>query len=129
VYFPKINKLVFGGSSHLHVNATTANGTPTFTAVGAPAIPTKGDSMESNPSGGFGTMMLHPGNPQKMLLIERGGSRRTWTSTDGDSWTQTGTHPFTAPAYALCSCGPLGTVWALGATGSTAYSVIWKPPV
>jgi hypothetical protein len=129
VYFPKINKVVFGGGSHLHVNATTASGTPTFTAVGAPPIPTKGDTMDNT---GFGTMMVHPGNPQKMLLIERGGSRRTWTSTDGDSWTQTGTHPFIQPAYALCSCAPLGTVWALGATGTdpgTPYSVLWKPPV
>jgi hypothetical protein len=129
VYFPKINKVVFGGGSHLHVNATTASGTPTFTAVGAPPIPTKGDTMDNT---GFGTMMVHPGNPQKMLLIERGGSRRTWTSTDGDSWTQTGTHPFIQPAYALCSCAPLGTVLALGATGTdpgTPYSVLWKPPV
>jgi hypothetical protein len=125
VYFAAIDRLVIGGNSHIHVagHATT----PTWTAVGAPPTPTDGDSMEGNP-GGFGTMMVHPGNANKMIILRRGGARDYYTSTDGNSWTSSlGAHPFDTDAYALCSTGE-GVIWCLGASEAGAYSMLWRPP-
>jgi hypothetical protein len=124
VYFEAIDRLVLGGSRHILVagHATT----PTWTAVGAPALPTKGDTMENS---GFGTMMPHPGNSSKLLILERGGSRNVYESEDGDTWSgSVGTHPFVSNAYALCSLRDgLGCVAEFGSNTTTSRCNLYRP--
>jgi hypothetical protein len=124
VYFAAIDRLVLGGSKHILVagHATT----PTWTAVGAPPIPTKGDTMEI---AGFGTMMQHPGNTNKLLILERGGDRTVYESTDANAWVDAGyTHPFVSNSYALCSLrGGLGCIAEFGSNTVTGRCNLFKP--
>lgn len=122
VYFAAIDKMVMGGDGHILVSPGDP---PTFAYVGAPPLPTKGDTSLN--AGTFGVMMPHPGNAAKLLLLQRGGTRSVWETTDGDTWSAAGyTHPFTATEYALCSLrGGLGCVLSFG---SGATSVLWRPP-
>lgn len=81
---------------------------------------------------GLGSIHVHPGNPDKLLLLETAGSR-AWTTTDMATWTQVGNHPFTVAPRVLCSLrANLGCMWAVGRTdggGEIQYSALWRPPV
>jgi hypothetical protein len=134
VFFANINKAIMGGQSSTSGGSNTANhvlitpnvaagGTPTAASVGTPPIKTGGDShLASN----FGSVHQHPGDPTRMLLLERIGSgRRVWQSTDGDAWTlKAYTHPFSITSgITIASLYPLGALWAINAS----TSVLWKP--
>jgi hypothetical protein len=132
VYWPAKNCCILGGSDIMgfvgHQVMVTPNATagakPVATDVGVPPIPTGGHSA----SGGlqFGSLHVHPGNPNKLLLLETNG-QRAWTATLSGStltWTQIGNHPFTDIPHVICSLrAGLNCIWAVG----TSTSVLWKP--
>jgi hypothetical protein len=123
VYWPARNIALVGGSHGHNLARVTPNGTgtPTVQNAGRPPISTGGHGGGT----GFGSLHVHPGNPQKLLLLETYGSR-AFTTTDGSSWTQIGSHPFSFEGRVLCSLrGGLGCMWAIGAS----RSVLWRPPV
>lgn len=125
-YFPAIDGVVIGRATHAIVTPNSG-GTPSWANAGSPPIETQGTASGVN----CGVAMPHPNNSAKLLLLEKLGTSRYWTSTDGDSWTQVGTHPFpNSPdnPITLCSLGSgLGCVWGIGVTGSTLHSTLWQP--
>lgn len=127
-YWPARDKAIIGGADGgaLALVSPNGGGTPIVTAVARPPITTAGNSDSG--SGGFGSLHVHPGNPDKLMIVERGGSRRVFTSTDGNSWSSAGTHPFTQFPYVVCSLkGNLGALLAVGRSGSSHISKLWKP--
>ncbi|GEM_PF-5350210 len=102
----------------------TAGGTPVLTNMGVPPIETAGNSRLQG--GGFGSLHVHPGNPNVLLILETAGPR-VFSSTNGSSWTQIANHPFTRMPRVVCALrGGLGTFWAVGNDGSN-FSQLWKP--
>jgi hypothetical protein len=131
VYFPAVDKVVVGRSTHVTVemNTTTFGDVPVITNVGASPLQTQGTSSLTD----HGVMIPHPGNWQKLLLLEKGGADRYWESTDGDTWTEVGTHPFPNgdnDPIIFCSLrGGYGCVWGIGESGGSLTSILWRPPV
>lgn len=127
VYWPAQNKAFLGGSNGAALCSITPNGTgmPILTTLPKPPISTAGNSHLSG--GGFGSLHVHPGNANKLLIVETAGPR-AYTSTNGSTWTQIGNHPFTGVPRVICSLrGGLGSLWAVGQSGGTRYSRLWKP--
>lgn len=127
-YWPALDKAIIGGSGggQLAIVSPNGGGTPTVTAVGRPPIETSGNSYLSSTA--FGSMHVHPSKPGTMLILERKGSHRVFASTDGRSWSQSGTHPFTTDPVVICQLrGGLNTFWGVGCSGSTQISKLWKP--
>lgn len=128
IYLPGVNKQILGGTRHALITPGTP---PSFVDVGAPPVPTQGYSYSSGAT--FGTMLVHPGNPNKVLLLEFVPGKRMWFTTDGDNWTQGPDHPFlpqpaTDLARILCSlAGGLGCIWMIGRTSGGNFSMVWKP--
>lgn len=131
VYWPAKDVVLVGGSSGGALLRITPNskpgGTPVLTNMGKPPVSAGGHSYLNKT--GFASLHVHPGNPNKLLLLETNG-QRVWTSTDGSSWTQTGTHPFNRMPRVVCSLrGGLGCFWAIGRDSSGHFSILWKPDV
>jgi hypothetical protein len=126
-YFQAIDKVVLGRANHWTI-APNGGSTPILTDVGAPPIQTMGTASQTN----CGVVLQHPGNPSKLILLEKTGTNRYWTSTDGDNWTLVGTHPFVTASgspVTFCSLGDgLGCIWGIGST-NVLTSVLWRPPV
>lgn len=127
VYWPAKNMAVVGGAIGRSLAGVTYNGaTPRVTNLGRPPINTAGNSDSGN--GGFGSLHVHPRDPNKLIIIERGGSRRVFTSTNGTTWTAIGSHPFTRFPYVVASLGGnMGCFWVIGRDGSGQISRLWKP--
>lgn len=129
-YWPALDIAVLGGADG-GANAIVSpngGGTPKVTNVGRPPVDTAGHSDSG--SGGFGSMHVHPGDPGRLLILERGGSHRVWTSTDGDTWKSAGSHPFTRRPVVICSLrNGLGCLWAIGRDSSGQISTLWRPSV
>jgi hypothetical protein len=132
-YWPAQNSCFVGGSAGPDGNNllrvtpnVSAGGTPVLANMGTPPIRCQGASHLGG--SGFGSLHVHPGNPNKMLLIETAGSR-VYETSNGSTWTQISNHPFTMVPRVLCSLrGGLGCVWAIGRnSGGTHYSQLWKP--
>jgi hypothetical protein len=127
-YWPAQDKAVIGGASggQLALVSPNGGGTPIVTPVGVPPVETAGNSYET--ASNFGSLHVHPSNPGKLLILERKGSHRVFTSTDARNWTQTGTHPFTVDPVVICQLrGGLNAFWGVGCSGSTQISKLWKP--
>lgn len=104
---------------------STPGGTPVATAMPDTPIEVGGHSHEGG--GTFGSLHVHPGNPNKLLLVST-TTQAAYTSTNGSTWTQIGNHPFTLMPRVVCSLrGGLGCLWAIGRSGGTHYSQLWKP--
>lgn len=129
-YWPAQNAAFIGGSGGVLMRVTpnaTAGGTPVVTSMGTPPIDTAGHSHLSG--SGFGSLHVHPGNPNKLLILETAG-QRVYESTNGSTWTQVGNHPFNRVPRVVCSLrGNLGCFWAIGRDGSGNFSHLWRPPV
>jgi hypothetical protein len=132
VYWPAKNIVLFGGAQDGGIAkmgkitpASSGSGTPTLTTINAPPIATFGASAQG--SSNFGSLHVHPRDPNKLIIIERVGNR-VFTTSDGTSWSQSGTHPFGPDPYVVCSLkGGLGAMWAVGVSGGTQISRLWKP--
>lgn len=131
VYWPAQDCVVVGGGYDAGIKLLlkiTPNGvaTPTSTALSAPPIATGGYSHQGGVQ--FGSLHVHPGNANKLMILETNG-QRAWTSTDGNTWTQVSDHPFTQTPRVVCSlAGGLGCFWAVGQTDALVhFSTIWKP--
>ena len=134
VYWPEVNGAVMGGSNGdaLALVRPNSGGTPTVTTLSDPPIRVSGESRENG--AGFGSLHVHPGNPNKLLLLETVGNSAyegTWTGSD-ISWSAIDDHPFDEAPRVLCSLrGGLGCMWAVGLdnSSSTNFSTLWRPPV
>jgi hypothetical protein len=131
VYWPAQDAVLIGGSrvpdiSNLAMITPnpTPGGDPVLTDLSAPPMSVRGGSHSS--SGVFGSIHVHPGNPNKVLILESAGSD-AYESTDGENWTQIGDHPFTLEPRVVCSLrGNLGCMLAVGAVSTTPR--LWRPP-
>ena len=125
VYFAAVDQVVVGQTANVLVSPNGGS-LPLVVNVGAPPIKTGGlSTVYSLP---YGTLMQHPGDPSKLMLLERRGGRRVWESVDGDNWTlATFTHPFDINEYEIIPLPDLGVLWAVGFNGSIAQSKLWRP--
>lgn len=135
IYWPALDAVFIGGSAEgaQRLGKVTANptpgGQPVLTVMNQPPIRAHGASADDD--GGFGALIVHPGNASKMLLMETAAlsgtsnGRRVWSTTDGNNWTAHGDnyHPFTTEPRVIVSIIGLGVVWSLSASSS----VLWKP--
>lgn len=130
VYWPKQDAAYVGGSDGEQLLKITPNGgnRPIVTAVGVPPLRTAGNSHSG--SSNFGSLHVHPGNPDKLLILETNGPR-VFSTTNGTSWTLVGNHPFTRVPRVVCSLrGGLGCFWAVGREdGGAGFSQLWRPPL
>jgi len=138
VYWPAKDLCVIGGSDQKpgagHLMLVTANGgsTPTITDAGTPPIEVAGDT-DSRGSGVFGSLHVHPGNANKLLLLDTVGTNY-WEGTLSGStfiWTFKGSHPFTHQPHVVCSLrNNYGCLWMIccDEVSDTNYSTLWKPP-
>lgn len=128
VYWPAQDCALIGGSTpggSLARIDPNGGGAPILTDLGAPVIRVQGASHLAGP--GFGSLHVHPGNPNKVLIVETAGSN-VYESTDGENWTQITDHPFTIEPRVVCSLrGSLGCMLEIGASGTTPR--LWRPPV
>jgi hypothetical protein len=133
VYWPAKDMVVIGGSDDGGITplaSVVANGggQPIIDPLGNPPIRTAGHSHLDGP--GFGSLHVHPGNPDKLLIVETAGSQ-AWTSIDGSTWTAISDHPFTRVPRVVSSLrAGLGCLWAIGNDtddGGDNFSVLWKP--
>lgn len=125
IYWPAQDVVIVGGSTGDALARVESNGaqTPIRTNLNPPPITTSGQSSLSST---FGSLHVHPGNPNKLLLVETVGPR-AWTSMDGNNWTRIGDHPFNRKPRVVCSLrNGLGCLWAIGNDGSN-FSQLWKP--
>lgn len=125
-YWPARDLAFVGGASNALLKVAPNGGsTPIVTALSAPPVALVGASHESSTN--FGSLHVHPGDPNKLLIVETVGPR-AWTSTDGATWTPIANHPFTRMPRVICSLrGGLGCLWAIGRDGSGDISTLWKP--
>jgi hypothetical protein len=132
-YFPGLDLVLAGRTIHFTAEPNSGS-TPTTALVSSPPLIT---AAQSSGTDNCGILMAHPGNPDKLLMIERSGSDRWYYSTDAVNWTLGGTHPFSwvtgttnVNSSTFCSLeGGLGCVWGIGVQGSTLRSILWRPPV
>jgi hypothetical protein len=127
LYWPARDAVIFGGAQERKVSSLgkiTPGATPTLTPLGPPPIATFGASHEGSKN--FGSLHVHPGSPEKLIIVERVGSR-VFMSGDATTWTEAGTHPFTPDPYVVCALQGLGTMWAIGCRGNRQLSRLWKP--
>lgn len=128
-YWPAANAAFVGGSIgrpllRLTPNPT-AGGAPILTNMGVPPIRTAGNSHLTG--AGFGSLHVHPRDPNKLVILETAGPR-VFESTNGSSWTQVGDHPFTRAPRIICSLrGNYGCFWSVGRDGTGNFSQLWKP--
>jgi hypothetical protein len=132
LYWPAKDVAILGGADQqsgagelLMVSpASSPSGTPVSTSLGRPPILTGGHSYLRG--AGFGSLHVHPSDPNKLLLLET-ASNRAWTATLSGSiltWTKVSNHPFTDQPRVICSLrGGLNCIWAIG----TNTSILWKP--
>lgn len=125
IYWPAQDAVIVGGSTGDALAKVTPNGgsKPVRTTLNTPPISTSGQSsLGSN----FGSLHVHPGNPNKLLIVESVG-QRAYTSIDGNNWVRIADHPFTRFPRVVCSLrAGLGCLWAIGNDGSN-FSRLWKP--
>jgi hypothetical protein len=126
-YWEAQNCVLIGGSAGSGAELIridpNGSGTPICTSMGEPPINVGGHSHLSG--AGFGSLHVHPGNPNKVQIMET-ASNNVYESTDGENWTQVGDHPFTQEPRVICSLrGNLGCYWSIGAD----FSRLWRPPV
>lgn len=116
----------------------TPNGgrTPRVEELPRPPIVLAGDSplepglyehVRKQTGGRFGSLHVHPGNPEKLLIVETVGPG-AWTSEDGATWKRIEDHPFTAIPRVICSLrAGWGALWAIGKDRERNTSTLWKP--
>lgn len=127
VYWPAKDVALMGGSRGGALLQVSPNGgrTPTVRSLGVPPIGLAGDSHITGRN--FGSLHVHPANPDKLLIVETIGPR-AWTSTNGTDWTQIDNHPFTEMPRVICSLrGGLGALWCIARSRQRHASVLWKP--
>jgi hypothetical protein len=130
-YWPAQDAVYIGGSVPSgHWAKITPNpspgGAPVFTDLGTPPLTLQGASWSGG--GTFGSVHVHPGNPNKLVILSTTSSAM-YTSTNGTSWTES-THPFTRMPRVICSLrAGYGCFWAIGVDGSGQFSTLWRPPV
>ena len=125
IYWPAQDAVIVGGSTGDSLAMITPNsgGLPNRSTLPSPPITTSGQSAGGS---NFGSLHVHPGNPNKLLLVETVGPR-AWTTDNGSTWVQVSNHPFTHTPRVVCSLrAGLGCLWAIGNDGSN-FSQIWKP--
>ena len=128
IYWPAKDAVIIGGSGgNLAMVTSNGSSTPTVTKLPPPPVRTAG---ESSLGSGFGSIHVHPGNPNKIMIVESVG-QRTWTSTNGSTWTRVSDHPFDFTPRVVCSLkAGLGCLWAVGRdTQPKSYSRLWRPAV
>lgn len=139
VYWPAKNCIVGGGNrdggiSNLYkfVPNSTLAGAPVLSTLAPPPIELGGNSHSNNATP-FGSLHVHPANPQKLMILETSNGnnvngQRAWESSDGASWTQVGNHPFTEMPRVVCSAPTFQCFWSVGRNDlGTDFSQIWKP--
>ena len=131
IYWPAQNCLIAGGASGktlIRVDPnTTAGARPVITTLAVPPIRVEGNSKDNLDH--FGSIHVHPGDPNKLLIVETSAGQRAWTSSDGVSWDQIADHPFSLEPRVVCSLGGgLGCMWGIAKSGSsTTLTKLWKP--
>lgn len=129
IYWPAQQAAYVGGSSGgggvlLKVTAD-GSGNPVETLTSAAPIELQGRSRTTP---GYGSLHVHPNNPNKLMILETAGGQRAWASSDGNNWTQVSNHPFDFEPRVVCSLrNSLGAFWAVGVVDSTSYSRLWRP--
>lgn len=133
-YWPAKDVAFVGGGQGGRLLKVTPDGsrTPKVEPVGELPITLGGNSHIYSTR--FGSLHVHPGNPDKPLIVETVGEQtrtsgsRAWTSEDGSDWGRIEDHTFTTVPRVVCSLrGGLGALWAIGKTGSRDVSQLWKP--
>lgn len=129
IYFAALGKTVTGRERHVLV-AAHADGKPRVEWGGEPPIPTGGLSELYHLP--FGVMVQHPADPAQLLLLERQGDFRVWSTRDGIAWVQRNhRHPFQDQAtYVLVSLPAYQVIWAVGSQRDSRLrlSKLWKLP-
>jgi hypothetical protein len=110
VYWPAHNCVMIGGSPvagsgvlHRITPNLTPGGTPVVANMGVPPIPVRGGTHVGG--GTFGSIHIHPGNPNKLLLISTVTQAYYTATMSGSTLTWSGpfTHPFTSTPRVVCS--------------------------
>jgi len=136
LYWPAYDIAIFGGEGGSPLAKAVGGASPAISSVGAPPIEVRGYSRIDG--GTFGSLHVHPGNPNKLILISTTDTSYYTATYSGGSlvWSgNLGPHPFTADTsdtgYARVTCSlraQLGCLWALATnSGGSQYSMLWKP--
>jgi hypothetical protein len=100
--------------------------------MGVPPIPVRGGTHVGG--GTFGSIHVHPGNPNKLLLISTVTQAYYTATMSGSTLTWSGpfTHPFTSTPRVVCSL-KAGYNCMMSIRPSPAGVIgpfdLWKPPV
>jgi hypothetical protein len=113
-------------------NSNDVVGAGLVSTTSAPPIQVYGGGGTAN----HGHVVHHPGDANKLLLLDEHGSSRVWVSTDtGASWQlQSYTHPFqamnnwSAGEYTVGTIAPYGVIVGMTSNSSGGETVLWKPP-
>lgn len=129
-YFETLNIGIIGGNDQITSISTLVTNSTTHSAGAVFPIRLAGDSIATS-SNNYGTILQHPGNTSKMIILQNGTTnttgRKCYHSTNGVDWTQVGDHPFSdSEGGIFCSIPSLGIIWFIGRTNQ---SIIWRPPV
>lgn len=142
LYLPQTDQLICfaqnGGNGHsaILVNAGAGNSSDIIseglvTPTSAPPIEVYGGGGTSN----HGHVVHHPGDPNRLLLLDEHGSSRVWESADfGASWQlKSYRHPFedmaawSAGEYTVGTVSEYGVIVGLTSDTGGGEAVVWKP--
>ena len=132
------SKIVLGTGTDsktlLYVNAGSGGSPGTSGVRGTTPVAVTGHN-----AAGTGAILTHPGNDDRILLMENNSGRRVWISDDGaEKWSLTGwEHPFynmpgaNGSDHVRCTVSAYGVVVGLTSRANSSVSStfrIWKPP-
>jgi hypothetical protein len=136
VYLPGLDAVFIGASAPngelIKVTPhATPGSTPVLTAMGQPPIRVQGAAHGfPGANAGFGSLHVHPSDPDLLLLMETDG-QRAYTSPDGDNWTQLADHPITEKPRVMAQLRGTSCMWAVGRNDADEqdFSIVYRPPL
>jgi hypothetical protein len=136
VYWPAKNIALVGGSDGSGGAKPMIRVTPSATAGQSPTFSTNGtltpirvQGSSHQTSGVFGSIHVHPNNPNKLMILQTDQSGQgCWESSDALTWTRRADHPFAFAPRVVCSLrGGWGAFLCLSVVGTTKRAQLWKP--